>query len=161
MESTRSGILGPLVVQPPELAGVGPLQMVSVQHMLDSWGGQEDTHAAMHGPPAMILQAGRFDFDVRRGRALKRRYEIWPDTQVNLPVFENGLTQFAQRYQLCSIIVHRGDSPDSGHYFNLYYDAREGSYRVADDNVGSVSIDEEELYLYTADMYVFFYIRCR
>ena len=161
MESARSGKLGPLVVQPPELAGVGPLQMVSVQHMLDSWGRQEDAHAAMHGPPAMMLQAGRFDFDVRRGRALKRRYEVWPDMHVHLPVFENGLTQFAQRYQLCSIIVHRGDSPDSGHYFNLYYDAREGSYRVADDNMGSVSIDEEELYLYTADMYVFFYIRCR
>eukprot|EP00439_Symbiodinium_sp_Y106_P045034 s6688_g5.t1 len=105
----------------------------TVQDMIQAWHRQEDVHALVCWPSAIILQAGRFDFDAAQNHAIKRRYELWPSAQISVPRFEHDQRVHWKQYQLCSVIIHEGDSPDSGHYFNLVYDLRNSSYCVADD----------------------------
>ena len=151
----------PLVIQPSELAGTESLGMQTVQGMIEAWHNQKDVHALEFWPSAIVLQAGRFDFNAGCNRAIKRRYTIEPCTEVLVPGFQHGRGIQWKRYQLCSIIIHLGDSPSSGHYFNIFYDTGDSSYSIADDGVASRSRDASELIKLSSDMYLFFYCKSR
>ncbi|CAE7564693.1 unnamed protein product [Symbiodinium sp. CCMP2592] len=125
----------PLTILPEELAGGRALSEQSVQSMITAWHNQEDVHALVFWPPALVFQAGRFDFDADGRKLQKRRYKIRPDHYIRAPGFDRDGTIHWKQYQLCSVIIHKGNSPDSGHYFNLLYDCWESSYHIADDGV--------------------------
>ena len=151
----------PLVLQPSELAGKESLDGQTVQGMIEAWHNQKDVHALEFWPSALVLQAGRFDFNVGCNRAIKRKYSIMPCTEIMVPGFQHSRGIQWKRYQLCSIIVHLGDSQSSGHYFNIFDDARDCSYRIADDGTASRGCDASELTKLYCDMYLFFYCKSR
>ena len=155
------GQSAPMVLQHRELAGQPSLCRQTVQDMINAWHRQEDVHALVCWPSAIVLQAGRFDFDAGHNRALKRRYEIEPSPLIKMPGFERDQALHWKQYQLCSIIVHLGDSPDSGHYLNLMFDIRDSPYRIADDGIASRACDISEVDSYVSDMYLFFYCESR
>ena len=125
------GCSAPMVLQACESEGASSLRRRTVQDMIDAWHRQEDVHALVHWPSAIVLQSGRFDFDAGHNCALERRYELDPSPVIRMPGFGHEQAMPWKQYQLCSVIIHLGDSPDSGHYFNLIFDIRDSSYYIA------------------------------
>ena len=146
------------VVLPPGVEeDASSLRKQAVQDMINAWHRQVDVHALVCWPSAIILQAGRFDFDADQNHAIKSRYELWPSTQISVPRFAHDQTVHWKQYQLCSVIMHVGDSPDSGHYFNFVYDHRNSSYCIADDGECYRACDESEVSNYVRNTYLFVY----
>ena len=157
---TDGGQSAPWLLQPPLLAGgTQPLIKVTVQDMIDNWHHQGSVHAVMFGPEALIVQVGRFDYDAQSDRALKRHFQLLPEPFIEVPVFVRGTVTRSITYQLTSLILHRGETPESGHYYNLFYDVRDGCYRLADDGVRSRVVDDIEDYC--KEIYLVLYQECR
>ena len=113
----------------------------------------------MFGPKALVVQVGRFDYDGKLGRAVKRHYRLLPEPYIEIPVFVQGTETRRIMHQLTSLILHRGETPESGHYYNLFYDVRDGSYRLADDGVRSkLAADIDQL---CQEIFLLFYQQCQ
>ncbi|CAE7501552.1 unnamed protein product, partial [Symbiodinium necroappetens] len=151
------GCSAPLLLQPPAWACQSDDHSLSVQELLHAWRDQEALHALVMQSQILILQVGRFGFDPVCERMLKHRFKLVPDLRIEVPVFGPNMCVQTARYRLCSAIIHIGDSPDSGHYFNTLHDA-DGRVVLADDNHPARFVEESLSIQYYSDIYILFYI---
>ena len=119
------GSSAPLLVVPPADATADESQGLhgySMQELIDHWHMQETLHASVSTPQLLALQIGRFDFNQQDVCAIKRRFAVIPNQTVTFPVFGDNDDVQRSTYVLRSAIVHKGRTPDSGHYFTLLFE---------------------------------------
>ncbi|CAE6921908.1 usp-46, partial [Symbiodinium sp. CCMP2456] len=147
----------PLLIQPPETRLQEDMYSVSVQEMVDAWHLQEAMHAALTAPQLLVIQVGRFAFDRSHGRATKRRFAVVPDIELRFPVFADDLHVNHSNYHLCSILVHKGLTPDSGHYQALLCGADTSRFWLADDGEAATPVDDASIMQFYPDVYMLIY----
>ena len=153
------GSSAPLLLVPPESALLNPEYHTSIQRMIDDWHEQSDMHAVLEGPRILVLQAGRFDY--QQAGAVKRRFRIAAEREVMLPVFGEHLSVTQAQYQLCSVLIHWGTSPDVGHYTALLYSHTGNDVYHVDDNIQGSRVLPEKADRMCVDSYLFFYAKCQ
>ena len=155
------GSSAPLLLVPTEHALANPGFCTSVQRLIDEWHEQEHVHAAIAGPPVLVLQAGRFAcaHHGAAARAVKCRFQIGAERDIMFPVFDGALSVQHMRYRLNSVLVHWGENPDAGHYTALLYSYSDSAIYHADDNQPGKRISEEAAEKMSRDSYIFIYTR--
>ena len=147
----------PLCIRPASAVLAGRTG-TSIQAMIDDWAQQEDAHAAITSPQALIVQIGRFQQAGVDRAVSKWSYDVIPDRLLTLPVFSGeGLDTFGVNMTLSSILVHRGDVPNKGHYQAFLNIADQ--FMLADDNCSARPCDAVEYADMGPDSYLFFYMR--
>ena len=152
------GCSAPLLIIPPADAIADATQGLhgySMQELIDHWHMQETLHAGIHTPPLLVLQVGRFDFSQQDVCAIKRRFAVIPDSTIGFPVFGDTDEVLKHTYVLRSAIVHKGRTPDSGHYFTLLFEDSQAWY--ADDGVPAVLLTDGEVSQHYRDIYLLIY----
>ena len=160
-QSVDRGSSAPLLLVPTEHALANPGFCTSVQRLIDEWHEQEHVHAAIAGPPVLVLQAGRFAcaHHGAAARAVKCRFQIGAERDIMFPVFDGALSVQHMRYRLNSVLVHWGENPDAGHYTALLYSYSDSAIYHADDNQPGKRISEEAAEKMSRDFYIFIYTR--
>ena len=106
---------------------------MSIQECIDRWHDSTGLIKAFtEAPPLVFLPIVRFVYDERRLR--RQPAIVLPEpSEIELPVFDHDLGIEVQRigYRCVACILHRGASPNSGHYRTLVY--CEGGFVIADD----------------------------
>ena len=83
-------------------------------------------------PATLVVQLGRFSFN---GNGSKNSARVGISTDIDLEPFvseNDGDTETETRYNLRSVVVHLGDSLESGHYITVLF-APDGSLVVKND----------------------------
>ncbi|CAE7949126.1 unnamed protein product, partial [Symbiodinium sp. KB8] len=152
------GSSAPLLVVPPADATADESQGLhgySMQELIDHWHMQETLHASVSTPQLLALQIGRFDCNQQDVCAIKRRFAVIPNQTVTFPVFGDNDEVLRSTYVFRSAIVHKGRTPDSGHYFTLLFEDSQIWY--ADDGVPAVLLTEGEACQHYRDVYLLLY----
>ena len=154
IETRDRGCSLPLSVSPSSEVLSGR-SMTTVQRVVDDWCRQEARHAAIVIPKVLVLQLGRFDRDAVGAVTRKWMYDIIPDRVLMFPVFDGewGVTQVPMR--LSSVIMHRGETPQTGHYRTILN--VNDQLMLADDNCQIRLCEAGDLSAMNTDSYLFFY----
>ena len=129
-----TGHLGTPIPLDISFARVIPEQPHTVQDcVINHFRGQAALVALSSAVPLLCLQLKRFSF---RGEASKDTQIIeWVERELEIPVWchQQHLNTRDVRYQIRAIILHRGDTPRSGHYQACLLE--DTSEYLTDDNV--------------------------
>ena len=78
------------------------------------WSAQDLVHALVNPPVLLCIQLERF---VRRNRAIRKKSVPIVVGDICMPMFVNASAHTEQiAYRLISMVVHLGNSPNTGHY---------------------------------------------
>ena len=136
-------------------------EKITLAQLIDNWA--EPLNDPGHkqwlsvAPSVLVLQLVRYRFV--QGRVIKDVTPIELAAHVDMPMAADRHRR--QRYQLVSIILHHGDSPDRGHYTSIC-SAGAGLQRwlhLNDDHVPREVTSEGLLHLCYSDMYVLCLVR--
>ena len=128
VQVTDRGTTWPILLPEPLLTQ----QECMLQSLIDAWESQAAPHALAAGPSELLLQLNRF----REVGAVytKSSTPVVPTDTLSIPVFHaDGLRRGTLRYQLRAAIIHIGDTPQSGHYRAVTFNAGASAY-MHDDN---------------------------
>ena len=123
---------------------------------------QEDMHAALVPPEVLVVQVGRFEYHGDTNLSVKHRPSVVPDMDIQLPCFVRDMQTRHVPYRLRAAFIHKGLSPNSGHYVALLYDETDthpGNVWFADDGAPAVRITDDEVVAMYRDIYILFYTR--
>ena len=131
-------------------------ECVSVQDLIDGWTSQAEAHALTVASDVIVIQAGRFSSTPDRP-VCKLRHFIIPNRDIVVPIFRQGLDTSGERYALSSILIHRGDTPSTGHYQALLLEGT--NFFLADDAQVAQPCTPNEVDDTCRDSYLFFYCK--
>ncbi|KEH20037.1 ubiquitin carboxyl-terminal hydrolase [Medicago truncatula] len=111
-------------------------------------------------PSIAVFHLKRF---LKDGDSLKKiERSLWLHKKLNLNPYTSGSSSdnVVLNYEVYAVVMHRGPSPNSGHYFCFVRSAPDKWYLMDDDKVSSVS-EEEALNHRAADhkAYILFYAK--
>ena len=147
-----SGCSAPRGLIPPPSGSAS----VTVQQLVDIWHHQDQVHALLAPSHNVVLQAGRFSFDIHTGFSHKLQYRILPSRVRSLCLlmpFEPA----PAKYRLDSYVLHLGESLKHGHYKAMML--VQNVFDVLDDNVSSKVCPDNEFEESCFNSYIFFYHR--
>ncbi|CAE7801270.1 Pol [Symbiodinium sp. CCMP2592] len=156
-EHRDGGCFAPLLLHPPADSAQLERAGTTVQQLVDLWHRQDCIHAALTGPPNLVLQANRFVYDAQSGVSQKQHYCIGLDRSIRLPVYAQGGDFGHVIYDLCAVAYHLGESTVCGHYKTLVL-LNNDSY-IADDNQAAQRANTADLEECGKNAYLFFYTR--
>ncbi|OLP95873.1 LINE-1 reverse transcriptase-like [Symbiodinium microadriaticum] len=104
IRTLHSGPL-PLLLPPPD-------QECMLQDCVQAWHLRDCVHALCAQPPPalLLLQVARHQ------DGYKSFVPVWPDSEIRIPVFGNGLAVEWTCYKIQAIVEHHGEEVSSGHY---------------------------------------------
>ena len=79
------------------------------------------------------------------------------DHVIEIPVFTGPLQCTRQLYRLSSVLIHLGDTPDSGHYQNIFCRSDNLEFFIGDDDTSALPMDGRAVSKYGRDMYILVY----
>ena len=134
-------LLSPLPIAMPPSSSEEP---VSLQTIIDHWSGAYD-HQALHHPPPTFLVLQVLRYTVVARAVVKRTDQISAaslrDT-IQIPVFTSvGMDREHRGYQVVSLALHHGPTPQEGHY-TAYLRCAEGWQLKNDALVNPALVDE-------------------
>ena len=96
----------------------------NIQACVEAWCHQDNAHALGIASPLLLVQLGRFRHRSHR-HVRKYRGEVKLDGIVQMPIFidENSLELTYAPYRVISGAYHLGNTPASGHYQAVLYEA--------------------------------------
>ena len=96
----------------------------NIQACVEAWCHQDNAHALGIAPPLLLVQLGRFRHRSHR-HVRKYRGEVILDGIIPMPIFidENSLELTYAQYRVISGAYHLGNTPASGHYQAVLYEA--------------------------------------
>ena len=154
IETRDRGCSLPLSVSPSSEVLHGR-SVTTVQRVVDDWCQQEARHAAVVIPKVLVLQVGRFERDGAGAVTRKWVYDIIPERVLRFPMFDGDWRVTSVPMQLSSVIIHRGETPHTGHYRTILN--VQDQLMLADDNCLIRCCNAEDLCAVNADSYLFFY----
>ena len=153
-----TGHLGTPIPLDISFARVIPEQPRTVQDcVINHFRGQAALVALTSAAPVICLQLKRFGF---QGCAQKDTQAIeWVERELEVPIWhENlGLSTRDVRYQITAIAVHRGDTPQSGHYQTCLIDS--SHEYLTDDNVAAKQLRQCDRQMVNRNSYLLFCAR--
>ncbi|CAE7307349.1 unnamed protein product [Symbiodinium sp. CCMP2592] len=155
----EAGCSMPLGLSPLAALTSGVHDRTSVQCLVDFWSQQEGLQAATFSPGALALQIGRFKTDEQGRRVHKWGFHVVPGRSLRFPVFSGDMVVRGVEYTPCSIVIHLGNTPDTGHYQAILLDERSDKFLMADDGQRARPCSEAELNSVYTNSYLFFYKR--
>jgi ubiquitin C-terminal hydrolase len=125
-------------------------------------------------PPVISIQLMRFGFDKEAGKRFRLDNKIAIPTRLNVyrylsPTLMHDFIGRNVMYSLASVVCHRGETPDGGHYVAYVRDIQDGKWYFCDDahlfseselhNPLSVEVADCSDFMNSGDSYLLFYAR--
>ena len=102
------------------------------QYLLHNWHAQAHTHALVQAPTILVFSFSRYGGPLGQGH--KNACQMaWRDV-VHMPIFsgDNDISTGVVEYEMIAVVMHHGDSVDSGHYTVRLVEA--DGFILCDDN---------------------------
>ena len=106
------------------------------QYLLRNWHLQAHIHALVQAPTVLVLSFSRYGGPLGRGH--KNACRIAGREVVHMPMFsaDNDISTGVVEYETIAVVMHHGDSVDSGHYTARLVEAE--GFILCDDNAAPI-----------------------